>query len=495
MSSLSASLVRIFSVNNLNYSDMCVNGRWVTNRYTHGKFFVKCGHCESCIQEKAARRSARIRNEYSKDRICLFVTLTYDRYSCPFVLKKDVENRVFPLPIYRMFTTRHNHEKNRNVRVFHRVVLDYCHNPDFYYAFSADADGNTSLNRLRTLSHQRGKIGVCWFRDIQNFEKRLRINFQRKYGRKLDVKFYNTTEYGECTNRPHAHILLFIRPEDEEDVRHAVSQAWPYAVVPPHGKQIQFAIDAAGYVASYVNCGSRFPKFLSGNFPPKHSYSKDFGCGLNSFLLPQVLEKVDRGLLVYPRSDSRSPSGIADFPIPKYVVNRYFPLFKGYSRLPVHDVYSIVYGSSEQDLCRDEVYSSLGYTAEDIYKLKVRLDNAFQKYHVVTGNDRFQYARDYERAWRCYRSTVYRLYVQDPSIDDSYKYYNIYEKLYKKSDDDVSRVIGIKPPGGVFVRDPNEFPQNINNTLKMQSVYHAYLKTKKVNNIAFSAMSYPDFIV
>lgn len=474
---------------------MCTQGRWITNKYTHAKFFVKCGHCEACLQEKASRRSSRIRNEYSKDRICLFVTLTYDRYSCPFILKSDVEKRVSPLPIYRMYTTRRNHEKNRNVRVFHRVVLDICSNPDFYYAFSADSDGNCSLNRLRTLSHQRGKIGVCWFKDIQNFEKRLRINFFRKHGRKLDVKFYNTTEYGECTNRPHAHILLFIRPEDEEDVRHAISEAWPYAHVPPHGKQIQFAVDAAGYVASYVNSGSDFPKFLSGNFPPKHSYSKDFGCGLRSFLLPQILEKVDNGMLVYFKRDSRSQSGIADVPIPKYVINRYFPLFKGYSRLPVYDVYSIVYGSSGSDLCRDDCYKFLEYTPEDVHKLKVRLDNAYLKYHTITGNDRFQYARDYERVWRCYRSTIYRIYVQDDSINDAYKYYNIYEKLYKKSDLEVSDELSIQPPNGIFIRNPNEFPQNVNDTVRMTQVYHSYLKTKKVNNIALSAMLYSDFIV
>ena len=474
---------------------MCTQGRWITNRYTNGRFFVKCGHCESCLQEKAARRSSRIRNEYSKDRICLFVTLTYDRYSCPFVFKKDIENRVSPLPIYRMFKSRRNHEKNQNVRVFHRVVLDYCNDPDFYYAFSNDCDGNYSLSRLRSLSHQRGKIGVCWFKDIQNFEKRLRINFQRKYGRKLDVKFYNTTEYGECTTRPHAHILLFIRPEDEEDVRYAVSEAWPYAVVPPHGKQIQFAIDASGYVASYVNCGCDFPKFLSKNFPPKHSYSKDFGCSLGSFLLPEVLEKVDKGLLVYPKRDSRSSSGIVDVPIPKYVINRYFPAFKGYSRLSVNDVFSIVYGSDESDLCHDDVYKSIGYSSEDARRLKVRLDNAYSKYHAITGNDRFQYARDYERSWRCYRSTIYRLYMEDKSINDAYKYYNIYERLYRKSDADVSKELSIQPPDGIFLRDPNEFPQNINDTIRMTVLYNSYLKTKKVNNIALSAMSYSDFIV
>ena len=70
---------------NLNYPfnaiSMCTHQRWITNPYTHQRLYVKCGHCKACIQEKAFAAANRIRNEYSPDKMVLFVGLTYDRDS------------------------------------------------------------------------------------------------------------------------------------------------------------------------------------------------------------------------------------------------------------------------------------------------------------------------------------------------------------------------------------------------------------------------------
>ena len=63
---------------------MCTQGRFIRNRYINQSFFVKCGHCESCLMEKANRRMMRIYDEYSPKYLAFFVTLTYKRNACPY---------------------------------------------------------------------------------------------------------------------------------------------------------------------------------------------------------------------------------------------------------------------------------------------------------------------------------------------------------------------------------------------------------------------------
>ena len=72
---------------------MCTHQRFVVNKYTKTSFLAKCGKCKACLQEKAYKRSYRIKCEQSPDKIALFVTLTYDRCSCPFVYQFDLDKR------------------------------------------------------------------------------------------------------------------------------------------------------------------------------------------------------------------------------------------------------------------------------------------------------------------------------------------------------------------------------------------------------------------
>ena len=91
---------------------------------------------------------------------------------------------------------------------------------------------------------------------------------------------------------------------------------------------------ASSYVASYVNCDSKFPVFLKTYFKPKHSYSKDFGCNNRLFQLDKILEKFSRGHLTYFKQvDKQAIPTIVECPYPKYIIHRFFPKFKGYSRV------------------------------------------------------------------------------------------------------------------------------------------------------------------
>ena len=97
---------------------MCVNQRWIVNKYNGKDFYVKCGHCEACLQEKAAKRATRIRNQVPiSGQMCLFVTLTYAPDSVPWVFKADLENRLEHVNIFRSSLKRYvRYKKDYSVK-------------------------------------------------------------------------------------------------------------------------------------------------------------------------------------------------------------------------------------------------------------------------------------------------------------------------------------------------------------------------------------------
>lgn len=465
---------------------MCVNQRYITNRYTRKRILVKCGHCESCLQEKAVMRTNRIRNEYDPSRIVLFATLTYDRASCPFVLLDDIRNKNFPLKVYREFKVRKVRVCSdylfRFKRVYSRQVLTEVPIKDYY--------GYTYY--FKTLSHRHGKVGVCYFKDFQNFAKRFRVILDRRFGIKESIKLFDCFEYGERTQRPHLHVLFFIRPEIEAQVRSAICEAWPYASRSRTSDWIEIARDAAGYVSSYVNCGSSFPKFLRKNFRPKHSFSKHFGLSNKCFSLDSLLDKISKGTLEY--DVLRDVAGIpvlCSVPVPSYVINRYFPIFKGYSRLPSVALCNYIYriGNLTRDVydnpLRHKELNEIGYTQDDIHAIGVRLRNAFKVYHNLTGRSRFRYAQDFVSAWKAQKMTrLKRFYENIDNVHWHYMYDNIASYYFGRLKNPSLDVV---PLPEVVCWSYNELPPTVNRTLRMTKSYYSYLKTKDVNNAALRA--------
>ena len=68
---------------------MCVEQRWIVNKYDGSRHYVKCGHCEACRQEKSLQRSNRVNAEFSSGRLGIFVTLTYMNSFVPYIYKSD----------------------------------------------------------------------------------------------------------------------------------------------------------------------------------------------------------------------------------------------------------------------------------------------------------------------------------------------------------------------------------------------------------------------
>lgn len=480
---------------------MCTQGRFVTNRYTHQQFWCKCGKCKACQQEKAAARSSRIRSEYDGKSAIYFCTLTYDRISCPYFKEQDLrflKDKEFGLlNIYRGHDIKWNVQKQKFIKTYAEKLLE-----------SVPVDFSNYDERsfyFKYLKHQYGKVGVCYFRDLQNFEKRFRIRLQRS-GYDFKIKFFNVSEYGGKSLRPHFHFLLFAPSGYDEALRTAFVESWPYGRRVRDAKSFQLVKDdPAGYVSSYVNSGNCVCQFLTDYFKSKHSASKYFGHGRNAFTLASLAEKIERGCLDY--SLSRTIEGvptIVNLPLPKYVVNRFFPLFKGYSRLgcsAVSDYLQSGFNGSKLSVL-SKTYDSrnidkkISYTNEDIRKIGIRLYHAYQSVKSLLEKDTdvikfsvVDYAFLYEKAWRAYKSTCYKYFVLDSNINDFYKYDNIcllspsrQLDLFHKLSHDSCR----------FIVYNNDKPHYVNKTSKMSFMFDKYCKQKDTTNFVLSYM-YDDF--
>lgn len=479
---------------------MCTHQRFVFNRYTHQDFLVKCGKCPACLQEKAYKRSYRIMCETSPDKIGLFVTLTYDRSSCPFVLKSDLDKKPDMLNIYREHTTRRVrvHTKSGiqylDRRKYNTVVLDQVFNPDY--------DSLSSRKAIRGLAYRWDKVGVCYYPDLQLFKKRLAINLKRLYNFNEPIKSYACAEYGSRSQRPHFHLIMFIRPSDEAILRSAIPQAWPFASKRRTQKGIEVARNVANYLASYVNSGTSIHRFLSTNFKCKHSYSKDFGMSDKLFSLDSVLEKVHKRDMSYLRSvGPKGRESYISVPLPKYVINRYFPLFKGYSRFADSQVLDVLRSfikpgsrSPSTPLINLSDLQAIQYTHDDLHRIVVRLTNAYEKYcHrlniCISESSLEDYIFDYTQAWRSLKNTRLRLFYEDNDDDPLYRYDNISVLmngfLYSPETFDY-----LSSSHEQYYPDPNDFPPNRSLTAKYESIYHFRSKERKINNFVMSQQNY-----
>lgn len=474
---------------------MCTNLRRLTNHYTGDDMYVKCGRCEACLMEKANARTERIRTEYSSDYVVLFVTLTYDKTSCPFVYLDDLYSKLDVLPLYRAFSVRYVPRKRSDGsiiyvqrRTYEDTELARIVNPKY------DSLYHKGLHCLQKFGK---RVGIAYYKDLQDFYKRLRQNLIRNYGFHGNFKAFSCSEYGSRTKRPHFHLLLFVPQGYDEVFREAIVKSWPFACEHRTRKYIEFARDAASYVASYVNCNSSLHPFLSQNFKVKHSASKFFGHNSELYSLPALLQMLSRRDMSIAVQGSGIESSVSFVPCPKYVINRFFPLFKGASRLPRTALLEFIHHpaqyavSGEVNLVAHKAPSSsllhhqyIDYSSEDIHKICVRLDNAFAKYHAITGKGRLDYALDYYDIWQAYKSTCHRLWRTDDKVCDLYKFDNLIDLVngvvHSPYHEDLfdNLIAG----GACFIIDPNHFPQNVASSRSLTDLFEQKDKTRKVIN-------------
>lgn len=121
-------------------------------------------------------------------------------------------------------------------------------------------------------------------------------------------------------------------------------------------------------------------------------------------------------------------------------------------------------------------------------KIGVRLKHAFEFYRsVFPSASYYDYAKSYEMAWRCYKSTCYRKFMEDDSVNTFYKYDNICD-LSPSEQNEFYKLYG---NGCQFIIDVNKKPHYVNSTNKMTDMYYKYKKQKKVSNLVLSNAGIP----
>lgn len=475
---------------------MCTSGYFLTNKYTRSRFFVKCGKCKSCLQEKAAKRSSRIRSEYDGERSVYFGTLTYDRYSCPYFKLSEFRQilrngHILPnqsIHVYRRYSVRWSVNRNRYEYYNHRVLLNTIY---------ISEDNEPLRGHMKLLKYLRDDVGVCYYKDWQLFAKRFRSNLQRsnKFPYEFPIKMFQCSEYGGKSQRPHFHFLLFAPSGYDKELHEVVVQSWPYGFRVREKESFQLVTDdPAGYVASYINGGSRLSSFLTKYFPPRSFYSKHFGHSRDVFQLASLEKSFQsRGDLqiTIQRTTSDGQQAI-DIPVPKYVVNRYFPLFKGYSRLARSSVYDYISAGCRPSDLRELAsrYDGQNYVTRidlsfsDIVNITKRFQHAYEFYRKVHSDATYvDYAIAYDRFWTAYRSTLLKMWMTDETVSDCYKYDNIGEC----SDRALRDILLRTPLDNLIIFDPNNFPQNVNKTIRMEAMYDKYCKQKEITGEVLNA--------
>lgn len=462
--------------------------RRVRNKYTGDVFYVACGHCKACQQAKSFRRVRRIRDNVSNGYVALSVMLSYDRYSVPYVWRSDVEDlynsqfRSGMVNVYRDSSVRlvrshvgYNIIPKRTLKK-HDLAQQYCN------------FGNSSaLDLPCDLKRGKGKIGVLFYKDIQDFNKRLKINLQRNFNHDGKYSYFVTGEYGETTLRPHWHLLIFCRCGDVKVFRSAIVKSWLFGNMRKE-RRIEIARNMASYVASYVNCGSDFPAFLSENFSPKCHFSQGFGCFQSCFSLDSLLSKIERGDMRRDIPSRESPTGFTSVLIPKYVINRFFPIFKGCFRLDKSTLFDVLRSCGRCLLYPQKRYKELidiDYTLDDYLGICIRLDNSYKRYYGSCGKNHIDFAIDYIRAWTTYKSNVLMLNhcrIDAPPLHE--RYYNLFELIDSQMglkgyciDDPIQDFIEV---------DPNHYKSVIENTARLVDYFDNLSKYKKVNNFVVS---------
>ena len=455
---------------------MCTHTKLIRNPYTRDTLRVNCGKCPACLQQKASFRANRIRNNSRAGDVTLFVTLTYKNEFIPYILEKDLADGVCQLPVYRQKNIRYiRKSSNYDSKLSYRpgTLLD-----TYYVEYPDDFDKNR-FHLLKNDNSGVNRIGVIYYKDLQNFFKRLRINLDRHYGITEPFTFFACAEIGPTTGRAHFHTLIEFRKDYEKAFRSAILESWPYADRRRTQQYIELARDAASYVSSYVNRSSDFPSFFENNvFRPKHSYSHNYGMGNNSFGLSAILQKVDSGDMSYLRPITRD--GVKQFvnvPIPEYVVNRFFPKFKGSTRIAPDQMANYLLHPSRLS----ELRKQLEYSDEDIYKIQVRLNHAKDYYRSITNKSVYDYVNDYQRVWRCRSSYILRHQYDDlcPS-DFGYFYDNFNEFLLGKVRNFSLADLTLKS----YEVNPNNLPWRQVLTYNLESLYHKMVKQRKVTNFS-----------
>lgn len=474
---------------------MCLNKRYITNSLGK-RVLVSCGQCAACQQQKALNRKLRIDNTFSKDTYPLFVTLTYWNRYIPYIRYTELTNcESFynnTINIYRDANVRYV----RSDRKYHvkKKEISECEILDTIHIdrdVLRDLTVDNSDNKLVTLHgcDDFDRIGVCYFKDVQDFVKRFRINLQRK---NYDLKYFKSfqcSEFGPSSCRPHFHLLLFVPISIPQSVaKTAIVKAWPYADTARTYRYIEVAKNISSYISSYVNCSSSVPLLFQkvNEFKPKHSYSKGFGVAKEYLSISKVFEMYRRRDLHYTCQSVRNGCvSVADLLLPKYVISRYFPKFKGYSRFTCDQIRTIVFRPNT--IWFYENNPNYGLTYDDCHSIEVMLENKL-RFGVQNNIMPSEYADIYANIWSLRASQVYKDSFNDIQYLDDYLYLydNMIDYFKGHVDGDFEFLYKYRNLDQLIIADCNYYPKNIQKHNNLVDIYNRTSKDRKIRNYIYS---------
>lgn len=498
---------------------MCIQQKQFYNKWTKHFEYRKCGKCPACLQEKANKRTQRINNAVYDGYVTLFCTFTFRNINIPYIKKSELHENIAEIPIYRDCTVR-------RVRVTGNYSMAYkyirktveigridCHK---YHIYPNKPDVQ-KLSKLRGQSDP-DKVGVLFFKDLQDFFKRLRTNLARRYGVTKPIYSFNCSELGPTTQRPHFHALISVPKESLAECQSAIVESWPYDSRIKSAQSIQIARNAASYVSSYVNRGADFPRFMDNKaLRPKHSFSKGYGSSNPAFTLEKILGSLRNGDLRYIANPDAASSSQTVVMYPAYAYNRYFAKFYGFGRLSYDEILELVrnpvqYFQVSDLLPRfyrktipDRLHHTLSVTFTDDY------DFDFDKMNTVIRQINRQYLRfirdfvyyedgrryqglpdnvysrelyaDYlYKFWKCFSSTVIKQQYDNISYDWQIpQLFDNLDEVYSKGIR--SDVLALDSQHLLWkMSDPNLFDRNIQSTVRWSAEYHRKYKRRKITN-------------
>ncbi|AXF52801.1 MAG: replication initiator protein [Microviridae sp.] len=511
---------------------MCVNKIYVRDYLGRNRFggFYPCGHCHSCKQASANRRAVRIRSHNPKGYTCYFVTLDYSDRFVPYIRKSDIllsqHNQVeftkeyiekirtvylyndtdnLNIPIYRDWDYYQN-PRRRKLEKLKDPQIDEVETPFYHWPDIKDDLSTLCISakcKHRTFDDDR--IGICYMPDLQKFLKRLRVKISRSVCKDLSISYYATFEYGSTFSRPHLHLAIWAPNSyfTETSLRRLVFTSWSYSDRYQE-KVCVIARSCAKYLASYVNCSSTVSQFLQNEFPPKHSHSLGIGFDQDGFDLSTILDnfKNDTFEYHYITTDKNGRTYAYDLPLPSYVLYRYFPRIKGFSRLSRRTLYRTLTHIDRVKIGkRPYFYKS---SINDDWKYGALYDS-----NIITVHGTCLQFRDGE--WQMFARRFYRTYWRyyAPLDINFYDFVSTVVDFYIKLDlhrykmsllgtaaagslyayDNLLQVANVEvdaPTVSEFLPllstlDSNYFPENYNRTKLLEQQFEANIKQRNIN--------------
>lgn len=180
-----------------------------------------------------------------------------------------------------------------------RILLESCSFKDNYFCTFTYDDLHLTSNSLL-------------LDDFQKFVKRLRINFEREYGFKGQIRLFYAGEYGSKNFRPHFHAiflnlplpdLVFFKKSNSGGslfLSDFLSRTWSKGFV----TVAELTYESAGYTARYTmkKALSKIPYDKLGLCPEFHHMSNRPGIGSIYFKENQKKVLIDGGVYVLRRN-------------------------------------------------------------------------------------------------------------------------------------------------------------------------------------------------